>query len=129
MKRLAALLCLLLLACFAVPACASLYDAGYVRNPDPADRLNLRVKPNTSAVSLGKFYNGTPVVAQSIDGDWAKVTICGVFSGYMHTDYLAFEPTPSAMPTVTITAPTGKMVYESMLPGAKVIASSRWVRS
>lgn len=119
MKHLAALLCLLLLACFAAPACASLYDAGYVCNPDPADRLNLRAKPSTSAVSLGKFYNGTPVIVQSIDGDWAKVTICGALSGYMHTDYLAFEPTPSAIPIVTITAPGGKQVLSSMRPDEK----------
>ena len=30
-----------------------------VNNPDPADRLHLRVSPERGAASLGKFYNGT----------------------------------------------------------------------
>lgn len=32
-----------------------------VSNPNPKDRLHLRVKPDKNADSLGKFYNGTPL--------------------------------------------------------------------
>ena len=66
-----------------------------VANPDPNDRLNLRAAPSEEAVSLGKFYNWTPVnvLEKRADG-WCRVEIgeegCGKASGYMKTAYLAF---------------------------------------
>lgn len=33
-----------------------------VANPDPEDRLHLRVSTSTTSASLGKYYNGTQVV-------------------------------------------------------------------
>lgn len=66
-----------------------------VANPDPVDRLNLREKPSENAVSLGKFYNWTPVrvLEKRADG-WCRVEIgeegFGVAKGYMKTEYLAF---------------------------------------
>lgn len=62
-----------------------------VRNPDPADRLHLRVKPDRSAESLGKFYNGTPLRLLGQEGDWTRVAL-GTEGpeGWMMTHYLAF---------------------------------------
>jgi hypothetical protein len=64
-----------------------------VNNPDPADRLHLRVKPEKSARSLGKFYNGTPVKVLDKSGSWTKVQIGfgpTARTGWMMTKYLAF---------------------------------------
>lgn len=62
-----------------------------VRNPDPADRLHLRVRPDRSAESLGKFYNGTPLRLLGQEGDWTRVAL-GTEGpeGWMMTRYLAF---------------------------------------
>lgn len=62
-----------------------------VRNPDPADRLHLRVQPDRSAESLGKFYNGTPLSVLGQEGDWTRVAL-GLDGpeGWMMTRYLAF---------------------------------------
>ena len=61
-----------------------------VNNPKPTDRLHLREKPDRKSVSLGKFYNRTPVYVDEIRGEWAHVTIGRNLSGWMMTDYLAF---------------------------------------
>ena len=62
-----------------------------VNNPNPADRLHLRTKPEKGAASLGKFYNRTPVWVLSVEGEWAHVYVGGVrgLEGYMMTKYLA----------------------------------------
>ena len=62
-----------------------------VSNPNPADRLHLRTKPEKGAASLGKFYNRTPVLVLSVEGEWAHVYVGGVrgLEGYMMTKYLA----------------------------------------
>ena len=74
-------------------AMAQLDTSGYalVSNPNPADRLHLRTKPEKSAASLGKFYNRTPVWVLSVEGEWAHVYVGGVrgLEGYMMTKYLA----------------------------------------
>lgn len=127
MKRLIALMIVLML--FSAAA-AALGDSpadharlAVVYNPDPADRLNLRAKPDKSAVSLGKFYSGTPVTVLGTSGGFAQVTLCGSLRGYMDMDYLVFceeirrdSPVKSAMPVVTVTAPLGKTIHESMPP-------------
>ena len=61
-----------------------------VNNPKPTDRLHLRTEPDRKSVSLGKFYNRTPVYVDEIRGEWAHVTIGRNLSGWMMTDYLAF---------------------------------------
>lgn len=62
-----------------------------VRNPDPADRLHLRVKPDRSAESLGKFYNGTPLRLLGQEGDWTRVALgLNGPEGWMMTRYLVF---------------------------------------
>ena len=62
-----------------------------VSNPNPADRLHLRTKPEKGAASLGKFYNRTPVLVLSVEDGWAHVYVGGVrgLEGYMMTKYLA----------------------------------------
>lgn len=63
-----------------------------VNNPDPADRLHLRVSPQRGAASLGKFYNGTPVQVLEERGDWVQVEIGldGNLTGWMMKKYLAY---------------------------------------
>ena len=60
-----------------------------VNNPDPADRLHLREKADRSARSMGKYYNGTPVLVLEEKGEWVKADIFGV-TGWMMKKYLAF---------------------------------------
>ena len=61
-----------------------------VNNPNPTDRLHLRTEPDRKSVSLGKFYNRTPVYVDEIRDEWAHVTIGRDLSGWMMTKYLAF---------------------------------------
>lgn len=58
-------------------------------NPNPADRLHLRAKPDKGAASLGKYYNGTPVEVLEKGDTWTQVHVGGV-TGWMMTEYLAF---------------------------------------
>lgn len=60
-----------------------------VNNPNPEDRLHLRVKPERDSQSQGKYYNGTFVRVLERKGDWTKVNVFGV-EGWMMTKYLAF---------------------------------------
>lgn len=75
-----------------------------VSNPDPADRLHLRTKPERNAPSLGKFYNGTPVQVLKEQGDWCQVEIGvdGQLVGWMMKKYLTFG---SAMDNVPCAFP------------------------
>ena len=81
MKPFLSILALLLCLLLAVPALADAPGAGdtlYVANPDPADRLNLRAAPRPDAVSLGKYYNGTPVyLLEAPSAGYAHVRIQG----------------------------------------------------
>ena len=77
-----------------------------VNNPDPADRLNLRTRPNEDAPTLGKYYNGVQVelLKDTVNG-WIKVRLYNL-EGYMRTDYLTQDvggrQVHPAMPSVTI---------------------------
>lgn len=126
MKRLLILLLILLLAAPAALASGNSENSirfAVVSNPDPADRLNLRTKPSTSAISLGKFYNGTPVTVLGTQGEWAYVELYKDFRGFMLIEYLSFDrDVPSAMPIVTVTAPVGKTVHETMMENPSVSA-------
>jgi len=65
-----------------------------VYNPNPADRLHLRVSPDKSTASLGKFYNRTPVYILERGKTWTKVRIGSEergLTGYMMTKFLAFD--------------------------------------
>lgn len=59
-----------------------------VRNPVPTDRLHLRLSPDRSAASLGRYYNGTPVRLVEREGDWWRVSVAGV-EGYMMARFLS----------------------------------------
>lgn len=76
----------------ALPAAMDKTGWAVVNNPDPADRLHLRVSPQRGATSLGKFYNGTPVQVLEERGDWVQVEIGldGNLTGWMMKEYLAF---------------------------------------
>ena len=60
-----------------------------VNNPNPADRLHLRAKPERGATSLGKYYNGTPVRVLEKKSDWVRVDVFGT-EGWMMAKYLVF---------------------------------------
>jgi len=70
-----------------------------VHNPNPADRLHLRVAPDKGAASLGKFYNRTPVRVLEYGKTWTKVRIGSELdglTGYMMTKYLVFDKSEKA---------------------------------
>jgi len=70
-----------------------------VHNPNPADRLHLRVKPDKGSKSLGKFYNRTPVYVLERGDTWTKVRVgSGLdgLTGYMMTKYLVFDEAEKA---------------------------------
>lgn len=65
-----------------------------VNNPNPADRLHLRAKPDKGSKSYGKFYNRTPVKVLEHGDTWTRVQIGrggAAITGYMMTEYLAFD--------------------------------------
>ena len=70
-----------------------------VSNPNPADRLHLRAKPDRGAKSLGKYYNGTPVRILEQKGNWTRVDIFGI-TGWMMKEYLAFGKAGHAVDAV-----------------------------
>lgn len=113
MRKLPCILCILLMVTSLLCASASAGDnrarTAIVNNPNPADRLHLRTKPDSTAPSLGKYYSGVEVTVLSTQGaDWAKVRI-GILEGYMQTKYLALDAQPrsvkSAIPTLTVSNP------------------------
>ncbi len=70
-----------------------------VNNPNPADRLHLRAKPDKGAHSYGKFYNRTPVLVLERGEMWTKVRLGrggAALTGYMMTKYLAFDEAEKA---------------------------------
>ena len=84
-----------------------------VNNPNSNDRLNLREKPQTNAVTLGKYYNGTVVIMLSgVQNGWVKVQI-GYLQGYMESKFLlinAWNDTVTiAIPTVTVKTTVGRL--------------------
>jgi len=76
-----------------------------VSNPDPADRLHLRVGPDRGADSLGKFYNGTLVEVLERQGAWYRVRVSGL-EGWMMRRYLTegdgMDSVPPAFPQLSL---------------------------
>ena len=106
-------LCMLLL-CLILAASSAMAEAFWatVNNPNPTDRLNLRATPNATAVSYGKYFNGTPVLVLSDpENGWCRVQVglgngvCDI-EGYMKSDYLTFGSQAAAVqdmrPMVTL---------------------------
>ncbi|MED9820873.1 MAG: SH3 domain-containing protein [Christensenellales bacterium] len=123
----AALLALLLLS-----ACAALGEGpltpgtlAYVSNPDPTDRLNLRVKPAQDAASLGKYYSGVPVqVLDTPKNGWAHVRI-DPYEGYMDADYLtaSHREVVYALPRLIVSSPGGATLRSQPTESAKALYS------
>ena len=101
-----------------------------VSNPNPADRLHLRAKPSTTAVSYGKYYNGVPVLVLSgPENGWCRVRVglgngvCDI-EGYMKSAYLAFDDeavtVQDAQPTVTLNNGNRDIDLLSFRSGSKV---------
>ena len=104
---------------------SSSYSLAVVRNPNPADRLNLRESTSASSASLGKYYNGTlvEIIPTEYMTNWYYVRIGGERSnvcGYMQKKYLdenaARTGISSAMPTLTIANGKGKGLHLRTLP-------------
>ena len=71
-------------------------------------RLYLRAAPSKSAASMGRFANGTYVMARDLGNGWAQVQVNGLM-GYMMLRYLrrTVRPVITAVPCVTpVPAPT-----------------------
>ena len=106
-----------------------------VNNPNPADRLHLRVKPDRDSTSLGKFYNGTPVQVIREEGDWCQVMIGtdGRLVGWMMKKYLAFgnqmDDVRCAFPQLDLrNEHEDRSLYTSMDMDEKItIEGSLWV--
>ena len=101
MNRLTALLIVLILGMAVLCAHSALgeeeLDTPYravVANPNVADRLNLRARPDTASETLGRFYSGTPVTVldtiRDKDGrEWARVDLTdGYDAGISVTGYM-----------------------------------------
>lgn len=119
---LALLLCLILPA-LAPAASFTAGDTLYVANPDPADRLNLRAAPRPDAVSLGKYYNGTPVyLLEAPSEGYAHVRIQGdAPEGYMDLSYLSADYVEPAFPILTVAAASGAAVYRQPTASSELI--------
>ena len=68
----------------------------YVSAPD-SGRVHLRLKAMQQGESLGLYFTGTPVTAESVSGEWVKVRI-GAEKGYMRRDCLSDTQPESAAP-------------------------------
>lgn len=97
-----------------------------VTSVDPNDRLHLRVQPDKSARSMGKYYRGTPVHILKEQGSWAYVDVYGI-NGWMLKDFLvtgeAMDGVVSAYPSLSIldTLTRGVPTYSSY-DGDQIIA-------
>lgn len=92
------------------------YYAGHtiaqVNNPNPNDRLNLRMGKSVHSKSLGKYYNGCIVAVLDKGNDgWSKVCI-GNLDGYMKNEFLDFDfPTEKrteSLPEVSVRNANGE---------------------
>ncbi len=78
-----------------------------VVNPNPADRLHLRVWESSDASSLGKYYTGThAVILDTSNPTWVKVRV-GNNVGFMMRKYLAITEAEKAavnpaLPVMTV---------------------------
>lgn len=86
----------------------------YVKVSNPANRLNLRSSPSTSASIVAKLTHGTAVQVLSTSNDWARVQVNGQ-TGYASTQYLS-----SAKPSGSSSGSTSSGGLVSPVPaGAK----------
>jgi hypothetical protein len=63
-----------------------------VYNQDPADRLNLRTRPNSGSDTIGKYYSGVVVeILEYTNDTWIKAKLPNDRVGYMMRDFLRFD--------------------------------------
>ena len=111
MKKLIAVLAALWLVVAAGLALADgeAYTYAVVNNPNPNDRLNLRMAPSRDAASIGKYYNGVVVkILSGVDGTWSQVQV-GEVEGYMMTRYLVVYDGRSSRPAVEPVMPQAEL--------------------
>lgn len=99
----------------------------YISNPVKTDRLHLRVKPDKSAKSLGKYYNGAEadVLGQTMDRQWCYVEMYGR-KGWMKSAYLTFEgdkPNSTYYGVVTCSAAAKTALRSTPSAKGKIIAT------
>ena len=103
-----------------------------VKNPNPADRLNLRTRPSTTAPSLGRYYNGVrlKMLAPEKNG-WIHVEVEGTnVQGYMQTAYLVYNPAtpvPYAVPRAKINSKDSRGSWLRSTPSSKDTAIHDWM--
>lgn len=119
---------LIVLACLSGTAMAE--TTMYVNNPDPADRLNLRIEPDEKSGSLGRYYNGTEVNVLRTQNGWAEVSIGvgnAVQKGWMMTRYLSSSEPKNAMPQYASTAKMTGYYQPVMNNSTMTIAMGRMI--
>jgi len=76
-----------------------------------ADALRMRSEPSTGSKTITYLTDGTKVQVHEELTDWYKVSY-GVYTGYVHADYLEYTPAPAAElqlpPTAQETVEEGK---------------------
>lgn len=87
-----------------------------VSNPPPNTYLILRKEASPSGTVLGSYRNGTVVQVLEKGTTWTKVSVGGIV-GYMMTEYLKFDTTPSPTPPPT----GGKAVVSNPPPQTRLI--------
>lgn len=75
-------------ACAIMPEKPVERNSLYVLSSQPGNRVHLRTKPASDAVSLGKYYTGTPVEQISGVTDGYMHVRIGHLEGYMAEEYL-----------------------------------------
>lgn len=88
-------------------SCASAQQYAYVFNPDPADRLNLRMEPRADADTLGKYYTGTRVKLLGEQKNGYVFVNVSPMDGYMDASYLSDTPVISAQPWLKVENSSG----------------------
>lgn len=85
-----------------------------VANPGANEVLHLRKEASQSSAILGSYRNGTVVQVLEKGTTWTKVSVGGVV-GYMMTQHLKFNDTPSPTP-----APVGRAVVNNPPPNTRL---------
>ena len=129
MKRVLALLLVLISLC----PVALAGDRLYISNPSASERLHLRAEPSSDSKSLGKYYNGAPIVREGYfnQNGWVQVRVgmgTASLTGFMDDTYLSKKDPGNAMPQfVSIKAVKGyaspSFSSEShSIPGGRLIS-------
>lgn len=89
MKKIAALVVLLILVCSVSASAAQINGSGKVE----ADNLNIRKTPDMAGEVVGKLPDGANVNIITKTGDWFEISYAGGV-GYVHSDYIISSRRP-----------------------------------